>query len=200
RSLGVASVVEGGQTMNPSTQEIFEAVEKLPNDRVIVLPNNKNIIMAAEQARDLCEKQVLVVPTRTIPQGISAVLALNPQADLEANEQSMAEAVRSVRTGEITVATRDVSLSGVEVRKGQVIGLLDDELVVSGEQPEQVVREILKRFDLPDMEIVTLYYGADVSAAEAESLTDQLQEEYPDLEFEVLEGGQPHYFYIISAE
>jgi hypothetical protein len=186
--------------MNPSTQEIFEAVEKLPNDRVIVLPNNKNIIMAAEQARDLCEKQVLVVPTRTIPQGISAVLALNPQADLEANEQSMAEAVRSVRTGEITVATRDVSLSGVEVRKGQVIGLLDDELVVSGEQPEQVVREILKRFDLPDMEIVTLYYGADVSAAEAESLTDQLQEEYPDLEFEVLEGGQPHYFYIISAE
>jgi hypothetical protein len=199
-SLGVASVVEGGQTMNPSTQEIFEAVEELPNDRVIILPNNKNIIMAAQQARDLSEKQVVVVPTRTIPQGISAVLALNPQADLEANEEGMTEAMHCVRTGEITVATRDVNLNGLEVRKDQVIGLLDDELTVSGDEPEQVVREILERFDLPDMEIVTLYYGADVSAAEAEDLTDQLQEEHPDLEFEVLEGGQPHYFYIISAE
>jgi hypothetical protein len=112
----------------------------------------------------------------------------------------MTEAMHCVRTGEITVATRDVNLNGLEVRKDQVIGLLDDELTVSGDEPEQVVREILERFDLPDMEIVTLYYGADVSAAEAEDLTDQLQEEHPDLEFEVLEGGQPHYFYIISAE
>jgi hypothetical protein len=199
-SLGVASVVEGGQTMNPSTQEIFEAVDELPNDRVIVLPNNKNIIMAAEQARDLCEKEVVVVPTRTIPQGISAVLALNPQADLETNEEVMTEAMYCVRTGEITVATRDVNLSGLEVHQGQVIGLIDDELTVSGDTPDQVAREILERFDLPDMEIVTLYYGADISAAEAEHLADQLQEEYSDLEFEVLEGGQPHYFYIISAE
>ncbi len=199
-SLGVASVVEGGQTMNPSTQEIFEAVDELPNDRVIVLPNNKNIIMAAEQARDLSEKEVVVVPTRTIPQGISAVLALNPQADLETNEEVMTEAMHCVRTGEITVATRDVNLSGLEVHQGQVIGLIDDELTVSGDAPDQVAREILERFDLPDMEIVTLYYGADISAAEAEYLTDQLQEEYSDLEFEVLEGGQPHYFYIISAE
>jgi hypothetical protein len=112
----------------------------------------------------------------------------------------MTEAMYCVRTGEITVATRDVNLSGLEVHQGQVIGLIDDELTVSGDTPDQVAREILERFDLPDMEIVTLYYGADISAAEAEHLADQLQEEYSDLEFEVLEGGQPHYFYIISAE
>lgn len=200
QSLGVASVIEGGQTMNPSTQEILETVEGLPNDQVIVLPNNKNIIMAAKQARDLSQKQVVVVPTRTIPQGVSAVLALNPQADLSANEEAMVEAMDCVRTGEITVATRDVHLNGLDVRQGQVIGLLDDELIVSAETPEQVAHELLRRFDLPDMEIVTLYYGSDVSAADAERLTDQLQDEYSDLEFEVLEGGQPHYFYIISAE
>lgn len=200
QSLGVASVIEGGQTMNPSTQEILEAVEGLPNDRVIVLPNNKNIIMAAKQARDLSEKQIEVVPTRTIPQGVSAVLALNPQADLSANKAAMVEAMGCVRTGEITVATRDVNINGLEVRQGQVIGLLDDALVVSAETPEQVAHELLRRFDLPDMEIVTLYYGSDVSAREAERLTGQLQDEHPDLEFEVLEGGQPHYFYIISAE
>jgi dihydroxyacetone kinase-like predicted kinase len=143
---------------------------------------------------------VAVVPTRTIPQGISAILTLNPQGDLEANRQAMIESAESVQTAEITVATRDVSLGGVDVRKGQVIGLLNDELVVADETPDQVAAEVLECIDLDEMEIVTLYYGADVSRQEAEHLADQLRERYPDVEFEVLEGGQPHYFYIISAE
>ncbi len=200
QSLGVTVIVHGGQTMNPSTEEILQAVESVPNDRVIVLPNNKNIIMAAKQTRDLSDKQVAIVPTRTIPQGISAILALNHQADLETNARAMTEAAREVQTGEITFATRDVNLGGVAVREGQVIGLLDDELVVAGDAPDEVTQEVLKRMSPPNLEIVTLYYGADVSPAEAENLTAQLQESYPDLEFEVLEGGQPHYFYIMSAE
>jgi len=200
QSLGAAAVVRGGQTMNPSTEEILRAVESVPSNRVIILPNNKNIIMAAEQARDLSDKHVVVVPTRTIPQGIAALLALNYQADLEANAQAMGRAAQEVMTGEITTATRDVTLGGVPVRKGQVIGLLDGELVVAGDTPEEVAQEVLERMGPSDLEIVTLYYGADVSPAESQALVERLGQTYPDLEFEVVKGGQPHYFYIISAE
>ena len=200
QSLGAAAVVHGGQTMNPSTEEILQAVESVPSNRVIILPNNKNIIMAAEQARDLSDKNVLVVPTRTIPQGIAAILALNYQADLETNARAMLEAAQEVQTGEVTIATRDVTLGGLSVRKGQVIGIHDGELCVAGETPEEVVEALVERMSPSDLEIVTLYYGADVSAGEAEALVDRLEERYPDLEFEVIEGGQPHYFYIISAE
>jgi hypothetical protein len=200
QSLGAAAVVHGGQTMNPSTEEILQAVESVPSNRVIILPNNKNIIMAAEQARDLSEKSVVVVPTRTIPQGIAAILALNYQADLETNAQTMLEAAQEVQTGEVTTATRDVTLGGLSVHKGQVIGIHDGELCVAGETPEQVVEALIERMNPSDLEIITLYYGADVSAEEAETLVERLEEKYPDLEFEVIEGGQPHYFYIISAE
>lgn len=200
QSLGVTSIVHGGQTMNPSTEEILRAVEELPNEQVIVLPNNKNIVMAAEQARDLSTKRVVVVPTRSIPQGISAVLTLNHQADLETNANMMLQAMQEVRTGEVTVATRDVGLGGLAVKAGQVIGLLDDELVVAGEAPRDVVQRLLERMDASELEIVTLYFGADVAPAEAQELGEQLQDLHAELEFEVLEGGQPHYFYIISAE
>lgn len=200
QSLGAAAVVHGGQTMNPSTEEILQAVENAPSSRVIILPNNKNIIMAAEQARDLSEKNVVVVPTRTIPQGIAAILALNYQADLETNAKTMMEAAQEVQTGEVTVATRDVTLGGLSVRKGQVIGIHDGELCVAGETPEGVVEALVERMDPSDLEIITFYYGADVSAEDAEALVERLEEKYPDLEFEVIEGGQPHYFYIISAE
>jgi len=200
QSLGAAAIVRGGQTMNPSTEEILQAVESVPSNRVVILPNNKNIILAAQQARDLSDKRVVVVPTRTIPQGIAAILALNYQADLETNARVMTEAAEEVQTGEVTVATRDVTLNGVSVRQGQVIGIHDGELVVAGDTPDEVVEALLERMNPSELEIVTLYYGADVTAEAAEALAERLEEKYPDLEFEVIEGGQPHYFYIISAE
>lgn len=200
QSLGVGGIVHGGQTMNPSTEELLQAVESLPNERVILLPNNKNIIMSAEQARDLSSKEVGLVPTRTIPQGIAAVLALNPQADVEANVQSMLAAAREVLTAEITTAVRDVNLNGVTVYEGQTIGILDGELIMAGNEPEYVVYKVVECMEPEELEILTLYYGADISPTEAEELAAQLQVRYPDLEFEVLEGGQRHYYYIISAE
>jgi DAK2 domain fusion protein YloV len=200
QSLGVAAVVHGGQTMNPSTEEIIAAVNSVPCEKVIVLPNNKNIILAAEQARDMCEKPVAVVPTRTIPQGIAAVLALNYQADLDVNVQAMTRAASEVHTGEVTTATRDVELGGVAISEGQMIGLHDGELVVSGDSAGEVVLNLLDRMEPSELEIVTLYYGDQVSEDDAEGLMEQLQADYSDLEFEAIEGGQPHYYYLISAE
>ncbi len=198
-SLG-ATVVRGGQTMNPSTEEILRAVEGLPSQRAIILPNNKNIILAAEQARDLSKKEVVVVPTHTVPQGVAALLALNYQADLEENAQEMLEAAQEVETGEVTTATRDATINGVTVRRGQVIGLHNGTLAVGGDSLEEVVEALLERMGVEELEIVTLYYGADVSRNEAEALIARLRERFPEQEFEAIEGGQPHYFCIISAE
>lgn len=199
-SLGASAVVHGGQTMNPSTEEILRAVESAPSDQVLVLPNNKNIILAAEQARALSKKRVIVVPTLTIPQGIAALLAFNYQASLEENAQEMIEAAGQVQTGEVTIATRDATLNGLSVRQGQVIGIHDGQLAVKGETVEAVVEALLERMEAAALEIITLYYGADISRDEAEALAARLQDRYPEQEFEVVEGGQPHYFYIISAE
>ncbi|MBN1955782.1 MAG: DAK2 domain-containing protein [Anaerolineae bacterium] len=199
-SMGAAAVVHGGQTMNPSTEEILQAVGSIPSKRVIILPNNKNIIMAAQNACDLSDKHVAVIPTRTIPQGIAALLALNYQADLEENAAEMVRAAQEVQTGEVTTATRDVTLSGVKVCEGQVIGIHDGQLVVAGDTVQAIVAGLLEQMRVDDLELVTLYYGQDVSAQDAEELVECLEEKYPEQEFEVVEGGQPHYFYIISAE
>ncbi len=200
RSLGATGIVEGGQTMNPSTAQILEAVEQSPAEHVIILPNNKNILMAAQQAAEVSRKQVAVVPTRSVPQGVSALLALDQQATLDSNVAAMLRSARDVITGEVTWATRDVELNGVEVREGDAIGLLDGELVVDAQSFDDAVFWLLAGVDLEDRELVTLYYGEDVDAAQAQDLVDRLSETYPDLEFEVVEGGQPHYPYIISIE
>jgi len=199
-SLGASAVVPGGQTMNPSTEEILRVVESLPMPKVVILPNNGNIILAARQAQELSRKEVAVVPTRSIPQGVAALLAFNHQAGLEENVAAMERAAGEVHTGEVTTATRDASLNGVQVRQGQIIGLQDDQLVVSGDTVDEVVEALLDRMGVADLEIVTLYYGADVRQEEAEALAARLQEKYPDQSFEVVYGGQPHYFYILSAE
>lgn len=199
-SLGAAAVIPGGQTMNPSTEEILRVVESVPAPRVILLPNNGNIILAARQAQELSRKEVVVVPTRSIPQGVAALLAFNYQADLEENAERMARAAQDVRTGEVTIATRDATFNGLQVRQGQVIGLCDDLLVVAGNSVEETVRALLEKMEIADREIITLYYGAGVRPEEAETLAAALQEEYPNQSFEIVYGGQPHYFYIISAE
>jgi DAK2 domain fusion protein YloV len=199
-SLGASFVVPGGQTMNPSTEELLKAVESTPADDVIILPNNKNIVMAAEQAKSLSEKRVEVVPTTTVPQGISALLALNYQADLATNVRTMLEAAEAIETAEITQAVRSVQIDGMDVEEGEVIGLVNGKLRAKGDHPGKVVMDALEFMGAEDFEIVTLYYGESVTAGEAQQLADEIADRYPEQEIEVVDGGQPHYHYILSAE
>jgi len=199
-SLGVAAIVEGGQTMNPSTQEILAAFENLPTEKVIILPNNKNIIMAANQAKEVTVKNVQVVPSRNVPQGLSALLALNPDGDVEAIAEKMNKSLALVKTGEITVATRTVEIDGVNVEQGQVIALLDGKLVCSAKTVEEACMDLLEKAEAKDYELITLFYGEDLSATEANRISDKVREAYPGQEIEVQDGGQPHYQFIISVE
>ncbi len=200
RSLGANAIIEGGQTMNPSTADILEAVDNLPSEKVIILPNNKNIIMAAQQAAEMSEKEVAVVPTRSIPQGIAALLLLDQTATLDGNVSAMLEAAQTIESGEVTYAVRDVQLNGVTVHEGDAIGLLNGQLIVSGASYDEVVERLLEKIDLDERELVTLYYGEDVQQEEAEKLAERLEARYPELEFEVVRGGQPHYPYLIAVE
>jgi DAK2 domain fusion protein YloV len=200
RSLGAAGIVNGGQSNNPSTEEIYQAIESLPADKVIVLPNNKNIVLAAEAACGLTRKQVAVVPTRTVPQGISAMLSLDPAGELESVCETMAVASRDIVSGEITVATRTVRLDGVDVTEGQYIGLVDGRLCVADGSLQIVLGETLRRMNIGDRELLSLYYGKDATSRDAETLAEAISASYPELEVEVLPGGQPHYLYILGAE
>jgi len=199
-SLGVAAVVAGGQTMNPSTQEILSSFENMPTDKIIILPNNKNIIMAANQAKDVTVKQVAVVPSRTVPQGLSAMLSLQPDGEIDAVAEKMTRALSAVKTGEITVATRSVEIDGVTVREGQVIALLDGRLVASSDTVEHGVMELLEKAGAGEHELITLFYGENMTHAEANRIKDVIGGKYSSLEIEVQEGGQPHYQFIISIE
>ena len=199
-SLGVGVTVPGGQTMNPSTQDLMRAVDALPVHDVILLPNNPNIILAAQQARKLSARNVVVVPTKTIPEGISALLAFNYQVDLDANAALMTRAAAEVQTIEITTAVRDATMDGLEVAEGEFMGLVNGTLVVSGKSLGEVVDGSLQCLDLDEYEIMTLYHGADVSPSDGQALAERVQSMYPDHEVEILDGGQPHYHYIISVE
>jgi DAK2 domain fusion protein YloV len=199
-SLGVAAVVEGGQTMNPSTQDILNSFENLPTDKVIILPNNKNIVMAANQAKDVTVKQVAVVPSKTIPQGLSAMLSLHPDGELNAVAEKMIKALANVRTGEITTATRSVEIDGVKVETGQVIALLDGKLVASASSVEQGCLDLLEKAKAEEHELITLFYGQDMPHADANRIADAIRNKYSAQEVEVQEGGQPHYQFIISVE
>jgi len=199
-SLGVAAIVEGGQTMNPSTQEILAAFENLPTDKIIILPNNKNIILAANQAREVTVKQVVVVPSRTIPQGLAAMLAHDPDGEMEKVAERMMQAMERVRSGEITVATRSVELDGVKVKQGQVIALLDGKLVSSANSLEEALLTLLEKASAPNYELITLFYGADLSHSQANRLADLVRERYPQQEVELQEGGQPYYALLVSIE
>jgi DAK2 domain fusion protein YloV len=199
-SLGASVVVSGGQTMNPSTEELLRAVEQAPSQEVVILPNNKNIVLAAEQAKAMSEKQVEVVRTITVPQGISALLALNFQADLAANAGIMAEAASAIETVEITTAVRSVQINGMDVEEGEVIGLVNGKLAVKGSDLNSVIMDALSKMDVQDYEIITVYYGETVNADEAQQLADDITERYPEQEVEVVDGGQPHYHYILSVE
>ncbi len=199
-SLGVAAVVEGGQTMNPSTQDILNAFENLPTDKVIILPNNKNIVMAANQAKEVTVKKVAVVPTRTVPQGLAAMLSLNPDGELEAVTGKMTKAMSMVKSGEITVATRSVEIDGVKVESGQVIALLDGKMVCSSSSVDESLLCLLEKSEASSHELIALFYGEEMTQTEANRIVDVVRAKYPSQEIELQEGGQPHYQFIVSVE
>jgi DAK2 domain fusion protein YloV len=199
-SLGVAAIVQGGQTMNPSVKELVAAFENLPTDKIVILPNNKNIILAAQNAAKVSVKKIAIIPTRNAPQGFAAMLRLMPDGSLEENEESMLEAITEVHTGEITISTRSVEIEGVQVEKGQVIALYDGKLVSSAATIEEALEELFQKADLEDIERITFFYGEGITLQQVNKLGDQVREEYPDKEIEIHEGGQPHYQLIIAFE
>ena len=199
-SLGVASVIPGGQTMNPSTKDILQAVNNLRSEKVIILPNNKNIIMTAEKVQALTEKHIHVVPSRTIPQGIAALLAFDYEADFDTNTHIMTEALASIKTVEITRAVRATQINGLSIKKKQAIGLLDGTIVAVADEPTNALRSTLAKAGMKKAEVVTLYYGDDTQESEAQQVKEEIASKYPNLQVEVVKGGQPHYNFIGSVE
>ncbi len=200
RDVGCSLVVSGGPTMNPSTRDILEAIESCPTDEVVVLPNDKNIIMAANQAAEATAKQAVVVPSRSVPQGLSALLAVNPEEGLEENVRAMEDALKAVRTIEITTAVRSTEIGGVAVEEGQTIAVVDDELKVASGSPEAALEAALDGLTGGSTSLITLYYGAETTAEQAEEVAGRLRERYAGHDVEVVAGGQPHYTYIVSLE
>ncbi len=201
QSLGVSQVLSGGQTMNPSTQELLGAISKTNTDDVIILPNNSNVILAAQQAKKLASKNVKIIPTKTIPQGIAALLSFNNQTNLETNVQQMMNAIRQIQTVEVTQSVRDTTLSGLQIKFGDIIGLFNGELISVGPDFNSVTLDVIARkIKAENLEVITIYFGQDISHEQAEALAEQIDARYPNLEVEVHDGGQPHYYYIISLE
>lgn len=199
-SLGAAAIIEGGQTMNPSTEQILKAFENLPTGNIIILPNNKNILLAANTAKSLSVKNVAVIPSKNVPQGLSAILRINPDGDFDKVVEEMNEALSEVDCAEITIATRSVDLNGVEVEEGKVIGLVNGQLVVASSSVEEACLQVLEKADAQNRERITLMYGNNISKDEVDRIVGLIQEKYPNHEIEVHSGGQPFYQFIISIE
>jgi len=199
-SLGVSAIVEGGQTMNPSTLEILNAFDHLPTDQVFILPNNKNIILAAQSAAQLTVKHVTIIPSRSVPQGMAAMMRLVPTGNPEEIAAEMISVLSDVETGEITVATRSVEIDGVNVKKGQLICMLNGKLVLASNNLKSAALGLLSKAHADHFELVTLFYGAEVSRMEVDAIADSIRKKFPELDLEVQDGGQPHYHLIISIE
>ncbi len=199
-SLGVAGVVEGGQTMNPSTEEILHAFENIPTDKIVILPNNKNIILAAQTAATMTVKKVMVIPSKSVPQGLSAMLRLLPDGDLAQVFQDMSSAINDVDSGEITVATRSIELNGVNVQQGEIIALLNGQLVLSSDSVSHACLELLEKANTDDRERITLFYGNNITKNEVNEIVDTIRAKYPSHEIELHDGGQPHYYFILAIE
>jgi len=199
-SLGATFIVPGGQTMNPSTKDLLQAVDLVASEKVIILPNNKNIVLTANQVQSLTQKTIEVVPTTTIPQGVAALLAFDYEADMETNAQNMNKAKAAVKSVEVTRAVRSTRLGGLDIKKKQAIGFLDGDLVAVGDKPDAVFQDVLTRVNLDESEVITIYYGADSTSAEAEQVAAAINEQHSQLQVEVVQGGQPHYNYIVSVE
>ncbi|MBK4202918.1 DAK2 domain-containing protein [Bacillus subtilis] len=200
KSIGASVVIEGGQTMNPSTEDIVEAVKSLNAETVFILPNNSNIIMAANQAASVMDEQVLVIPSKTVPQGMSALLAFNPDQEAEANEGNMLSAIQQVKSGQVTYSVRDTHIDGKDIKKGDFMGILNGTIIGTAEDQLSAAKMLLSEMIGEDDEIVTILYGEDASQEEAEELEAFLSEKYEEIEVEIHNGKQPLYSYIVSAE
>ncbi|MCM3569103.1 DAK2 domain-containing protein [Neobacillus mesonae] len=200
KSIGAHEVIEGGQTMNPSTEDIVKAVEKVNAKKVFILPNNKNIIMAAEQAVQVSEDEIYVIPSKTVPQGLSALLAFNPSADAKTNEEAMEAALNHVKTGQITYAVRDTQIDGLDIEKDDFMGIAEGKIVVKNKDKEAAVKDLLSHMLDEDSEILTIIYGEDITETELNQLTEYVEENFSDVEIEIHNGQQPLYSYIFSIE
>ena len=201
KGLGVDEIIEGGQTMNPSTEDILNAIEKVHAKHIFVLPNNKNIILAAEQARDLTEdKEMIVLPTKTIPQGIASMIGYIAESGAEENKEAMNDSIGSVKSGEVTYAVRDTVIEGKEIHSGDYMGINDDGIAAVGKDLEETVTELIEAMVDEDSELITLYYGSEVSKEQAEAFAGIIEEKFDECDVECNQGGQPIYYYIISVE
>ena len=201
RELGVDYIIEGGQTMNPSTDDMLTAIEKVHAETIFVLPNNKNIVMAANQARDLTEdKKIIVIPTKTVPQGITAVINFNPDDDAETNEATMMEEIKNVKTGQVTYAVRTTCIDDKEINEGDIMGIGDAGILSVGTSIEETTKDMLSQLVDEDSELISLYYGEDVSEEDAENFVAEIEELYPDVDVDAHFGGQPIYYYVLAVE
>lgn len=201
KDLGVDYLIEGGQTMNPSTEDMLKAIEKVNADTVFIFPNNKNIILAANQAKVLTKgKEVIVMPTKTVPQGISAMINYNAELSVKENEEAMKESIQLVKTGQITYAVRDTHIEDKEIRQGDIMGIGDSSILAVGQDIQKVSEETVEKMLDKESELISIYYGSEVKQEQAEALRNILAEKWPDCEVEVYSGGQPIYYYVISVE
>ena len=198
--LTVDEIILGGQTMNPSAEDIANAAEKVPARNIFVFPNNKNIVLAAEQANDVTNKNLIVIPTKSVPEGIAASIAFNPDASVEENQNAMLEAIRSVRSGSVTYAVRDTHVDGFDLTKGEIIGLDDKAILAKGNLVSETTEKLVEALMSDTVMNITLFYGEDIREDEAEALQTKLAEKYPDCEVTVANGGQPVYYYLLSLE
>ena len=201
KELGCDYIIEGGQTMNPSTEDMLNAIDQVNADTIFILPNNKNIILAANQARDLVEdKQIVVIPTKTVPQGITAMISFIPDADAKSNEENMLAEIGNVKTGQVTYAVRDTHIDDKEIHEGDIMGIGDSGILSVGKEVESTTKDMLAQLVDDDSELISLYYGEDVTEEAAEEFTTELAELYPDLDVDTHFGGQPIYYYVLAVE
>ena len=199
--LGVDHIITGGQTMNPSTEDMLNAIEAVNAEHIYILPNNKNIIMAANQARDLTEdKEIIVIPTKTVPQGITAVINFSAEAEVQENEETMLEAIGNVKTGQVTYAVRDTHIDDKDIHEGDIMGIGDDGILAVGPSIDGTTKEMLEHLVDDDSELISIYYGEDVSEEDAEKLIAEIEELYPEQDVDAHRGGQPIYYYILAVE
>lgn len=201
KELGADYIIEGGKTMNPSTEDMLNAIDRVNADTVFILPNNKNIVLAANQAKSLVEeKEIIVIPTKTVPQGITAIINFMPDADAKTNEEAMLEEIKNVKTGQVTYAVRDTHIDDKEIHEGDIMGIGDSGILAVGKDLEETTKELIANLVDEDSELISIYYGEEVSEEDAEKFTEEITELYPDVDVDIQFGGQPIYYYVLAVE
>ena len=201
RELGADYIIEGGQTMNPSTEDMLNAVDHVNADTIFILPNNKNIVLAANQAKALVkDKEIVVIPTKTVPQGITSIISFMPEADAKANEEAMLDAIANVKSGQVTYAVRDTKIDDKEIHEGDIMGIGDAGIIAVGTDIGETTRDMLEQLVDEDSELISLYYGEEVKEEDARKFVEEIEEKYPDVDVDAHYGGQPIYYYVLAVE